>query len=204
MRLGPKAISVLLHPLVMPILGALCYFHLFPSIEQYTSDDAYWRILLALFSLTFVLPLLCVIIMMKVGKVSTMFMEDQRERNWPLLITAAIYMGASWILNQRNIPGFIQIFLFGAVVSMVIAALINVRWKISLHMIGIGGLCGGLTILYAVSQEGNPLWLAYAFFLAGLLGSARLMLGAHNITQVLVGFLLGFTVELGLGVALVH
>lgn len=186
----------------MPTVATICYYNLFPTIAQVPDDDIYWRILTALFSLTLLLPVCCVLIMMRVGKISTVFMEDRRERNWPLLLTAIIYSGASYMLHVRVVPAFVQIFLIGAIMSMLVAMLINLRWKISLHMIGIGGLCGGLTLLYYHTQEGNPLWLATAFGLAGILGTARMVLSAHNSSQILAGFLLGFTVEAGLGFVL--
>lgn len=202
MREAAKVVSVILHPLVMPTLGALCYFSLFPTIAQFPEPDIYWRIMVALVSLTLVLPLLCVLIMMRVGKVSTMFIEDQRERNWPLALTAIIYGGAAYLLRTRMVPAFLQLFILGAIAAMIIAMLVNLRWKISLHMIGIGGLCGGLTILYYYTQEGDPLYLALAFLLAGVLGTARLLLNAHTPLQILAGFVLGFGTELGLGLAL--
>jgi membrane-associated phospholipid phosphatase len=81
---------------------------------------------------------------------------------------------------------------------MVVAMIVNLKWKISLHMIGIGGLCGGVTSMFIMLQEGNPLWLALLFLCAGTLGTARLILQAHNSLQILAGFVAGFAIEFGL------
>lgn len=182
----------------MPTLGTLCYFHLFPSLALLPQHELYWRLIVAMLAITLFLPLLSVFFMIRIGRVSTMFIEEQRERSWPLLMTAIIYCGALWLFRTRVVPGFIWLFLLGAVISMVLALLINLRWKISLHMIGIGGLCGGLTMLYYLSQEGSPMFLAAAFLLAGLLGTARLILNAHTPMQLLAGFALGFASEVTL------
>ena len=125
-------------------------------------------------------------------------MEDQSERNWPLLQTAVVYAFAFYTLKTKSVPVFIPLFILGAIGSMVHAMVINLRWKISLHMIGIGGFCGGLSALFILTQEGNPIYLAVAFVLAGILGTARLLLNAHNALQILAGFALGFAIELGL------
>jgi membrane-associated phospholipid phosphatase len=126
-------------------------------------------------------------------------MEEQRERNWPLLQTAIVYGVAFYVLVQvKRIPPVIPLFILGATSAMVIAMLINLKWKISLHMIGIGGLCGGITCMYVLLHEGNPIWLALLYLCAGALGSARLLLLAHNSLQILSGFVLGFAIEFAL------
>lgn len=200
MRIASQVFSVILHPLMMPTLGTLCYYFIFPSATEVGDPEMRWRVVYAMLSLTMFLPFLCVVIMRRFGKVSSMFIENQRERNWPLLLTAGIYAaGYYWVLHSRAVPAFIQLFLLGAIMTMLLAALINIKWKISLHMIGIGGFCGGFTILYFFSQEGNPLYLALAFVFAGVLGTARLLLSAHTALQILGGFLLGFAVEFSFG-----
>lgn len=133
---------------------------------------------------------------MRMGKVSTVFIEEKRERSWPLLMAAAIYLFTYYfILNHPRVPMFISVFVLGAAGAMILALVINLKWKISLHMIGMGGLCGALTAVYYFMQEGDPVWLCSWFILAGLLGTARLILNAHTPLQILVGFVLGFTVE---------
>ncbi len=204
MRVASQAVSVILHPLVMPTLGLLCYYTFFPSIAQLDDVDLFKQIFYRMVFLTLLLPLSSVYIMMRFGKISSLFIEEKKERSWPLLITAGIYLAALYLLSNRLVPAFIQLFLMGAVASMIVAVLINIKWKISLHMIGIGGLCGALTSLYFVTQEGNPLWLVTAFILAGVLGTARLLLNAHTSMQILSGFALGFCMELGLALYAIY
>ncbi len=178
----------------MPSYATLAYFYLFPSTAQIAHFDIVWRLLFVIGVATIVLPLISVFIMLRFGKISSIHMEDQRERNWPLLQTAIIYAAAFYVLKDKA-PVFLPLFILGAIISMVIAMVINLRWKISLHMIGVGGFCGGIVALFVISQEGNPIHLALTFALAGLLGTARLWLKAHTPLQILAGFALGFTVE---------
>ena len=126
-------------------------------------------------------------------------MEDQKERNWPLLQSAIVYAIAFYVLVQaRRIPPVVPLFILGATGAMVVAMIVNLKWKISLHMIGIGGLCGGVTSMFMMLQEGNPLWLALLFLSAVALGTARLLLQVHNSLQILAGFVAGFAIEFGL------
>lgn len=199
MRPVSQFLSIILHPLLMPSYALVCYAFLFGSIARVLTTDYFMLLFVLIFCSTFLLPLLSVFIMIRFGKIRSVYMEDQKERNWPLLQSAIVYAIAFYVLVQaRRIPPVIPLFILGATGAMVIAMIVNLKWKISLHMIGIGGLCGGVTSMYIMLQEGNPLWLALLFLCAGTLGTARLLLRAHNSMQILAGFVAGFAMEFGL------
>lgn len=184
--------------MLMVTYAAAIFLFVLPSDFQPVSPELPWKILGLLFISTVLMPLTFVFMMLRMGRIDTMQMERQRERNWPLLTTAMIYAGGYYAIRSRAVPDFIQLFLLGAVIGMLLALVVNLKWKISLHMIGIGGLCGGITAAFMLGIDGN-LWLAAGCFLAaGLLGTARLYLHAHSPVQVLAGFLTGFAVEFGL------
>ena len=75
--------------------------------------------------------------------------------------------------------------------ALALTTVITLRWKISAHMVGIGGTAG--TVLAIASIHAIPLlpMLAGIILLAGLLGSARLLTSDHTQGQVLAGALLG-------------
>ncbi len=199
MRPVSQFLSIILHPLLMPSYALVCYAFLFGSIARVLTPDYFMLLFVLIFCSTFLLPLLSVFIMIRFGKIRSVYMEDQKERNWPLLQSAIVYAIAFYVLVQaRRIPPVIPLFILGATGAMVVAMIVNLKWKISLHMIGIGGLCGGVTSMFIMLQEGNPLWLALLFLCAGALGTARLLLHAHNSLQILAGFVAGFAIEFGL------
>jgi len=85
--------------------------------------------------------------------------------------------------------------VLGAAISIFISWLINFKWKISIHMVGIGGLIG---ILIGISiRLGADLLIPVlaSVLLAGLLGSSRMRLGAHTESQVYAGLMLGLAIE---------
>ena len=83
---------------------------------------------------------------------------------------------------------------FGAIVIIVLAAAISKYWKISLHMLGVGGVSGLLFILNLLFGGLLPI-LVLSIFLSGILGVARINENAHNHAQIYTGFLLGFLIE---------
>ncbi len=179
----------------MVTYGAIIYFFLLPSEFLPDEKSIYYRILGLIFTSTFLLPVISGFAMKRAGQISTMKMENQQERNWPLLMTAIIYIGAYYPLRSRAVPPFIQLYLLGSIVGILFSLVINLRWKISLHMIGAGGLCGAISAIMYVQEIGNPFLLAGCFLLSGILGTARLYLKSHSPAQILAGYISGFAIE---------
>ena len=85
--------------------------------------------------------------------------------------------------------------LLGAAASVVLAILINLKWKVSIHMIGIGGIVGmffGMSTFLLIDLR-MPILIALV--VAGIIGTARLSMGAHRPSQLYLGFLVGFCCE---------
>jgi membrane-associated phospholipid phosphatase len=179
----------------MVTYGTVLYFFVLPSDFGFYEVIPLLKIIALIFIGTALIPATTLFLFSKLGIIKSVRIEEQRERNFPLLLGSLIYFGTFYLLRNKDIPVFILLFLLGAILGILISLVVNLRWKISLHMIGIGGLCGGLTVIYYYLQEGNPLWLGVWFMLAGILGTARLIVNAHTPLQVLAGFVLGFAAE---------
>ena len=85
-------------------------------------------------------------------------------------------------------------FMVGSAITVLVMALISLKWKISAHMAGMGGI---IALVYQIHVQGLSafylLWLlCILIVVAGLLGSARLTLKRHNLWQVLAGVIVGF------------
>nr|MBA3901746.1 hypothetical protein [Bacteroidota bacterium] len=69
--------------------------------------------------------------------------------------------------------------------------IITLAWKVSAHMVGMGGLAGaviGLSVKFSINLQ---VLIISLLILSGLVGYARLQLSAHTHTQVYFGFLIG-------------
>jgi hypothetical protein len=179
----------------MVTYAAAIYFFLIPSDFIYRDESVPWLFLAMLFTSTVLIPATALLFLWKLGTIKSIRIEDQKERNWPLLIGATIYFTSFYIMQKMPIPPFIKLFLLGAILGILVSLVVNLKWKISLHMIGIGGLCGGMGMVMYLQEAGNPLLLASLFLIAGLLGTARLYLNAHSPAQIFTGFLTGFFLQ---------
>ena len=117
--------------------------------------------------------------------------NDKRERLLPIIITLSFYYLGYYILGINNVSGLLRAFYLSAIISITLSFFINLFWKISAHMVGIGGLIG-LILLISFKQDLNlQLILIIAVFIAGIIGSSRIKLEAHNPLQIIAGFYLG-------------
>ena len=73
---------------------------------------------------------------------------------------------------------------------------VNLKWKLSEHMAGAGGIVGGL-VAFSELFGYNPVgWLCIFILVAGMLGSARIILRHHTQGEVLGGFAVGLLCSL--------
>jgi hypothetical protein len=190
-----KLISILLHPMFMPILALHLTLLVLPSLAFTLSQNLLLIYGILIFS-TMVLPLISIFWLMQKGKVSSLEMSNHKERSLPLFKTV-IWMSFGYYLLQNLLfyTPILKAELLGAILIILLAAIISKFWKISLHLLGIGGVVGVFIALQIM--HGDFLYLLLLFILlSGLLGVARIKQKAHNYAQVYAGFLVGLSVEL--------
>ena len=154
-----------------------------------------WVITIIVFGFTFLLPVLNLLLLYKLNYISSLKIEKQEQRTFPLLMTAMCYFGLYYMLLDFNIWPAIKLFILGAGLCILFASIINIWWKISAHMIGIGGMLGVLLSLSYYTQISILPAISMAFVIAGFIGFARLYLKSHTPNQIYVGFAFGGMVQ---------
>ena len=190
-----KLISLILHPIFMPLLALYLSLTILPELEFTISHNLKLIYFIIIIS-TIVLPLISVLILIKIGRLSSLEMMRHKERVLPLFNTA-IWMLFGYFLLQNILlytPLLMAEFL-GAIVIISLASILSNFWKISLHMLGIGGILGVFIAIQILYKNTTSLILIFVL-LSGILASARLNENAHNKSQVYVGFLVGLLIEL--------
>tara|TARA_B100001778_G_C18578788_1_gene626358 strand:+ start:1274 stop:1867 length:594 start_codon:yes stop_codon:yes gene_type:complete len=148
-----------------------------------------------LFIATSIIPLLITIALKKLKYISSFHMPSKEERSLPFMFTCFCYFGAYYFLKyylDLNLNSLIFYFIFTGMLATMLGFFITLSWKISIHMIGIGGVTGIITLLSKMNDEVLLYPLSITFLIAGLIAFSRLQLEAHNTKQILAGFCLGF------------
>ena len=186
-----KIITYIFQPLLIPTYGIillmqLSLFQLFPTSYRLFAIAG-----TVLF--TCILPSLPILFMMKNRQISDIFISKREERTMPYLFSLLAYI--FWVLFLWRTLQFPMEFVFlaiGSIVSVVLMVFINLKWKISAHTAGMGGLIGGIFGVAFVAAI-NPVWIiTAAIIIAGLVAISRILLKAHTLSQVIGGFFLGF------------
>lgn len=175
----------------MPIIGLLIIFNTDSYINYAVPTELKQAVLVLVGTSTFVIPLLISILLLNRKVINSLEMETQKERIIPYAFTILFYIFTLYMLKKAPIPPIIFNFIIGATLSVMLAFIINIKWKVSAHMIGIGGLVGALFCISILLEIYITPFLIIALFIAGLIGSARLFLKAHNQSQIYVGFVVG-------------
>ena len=144
------------------------------------------------FCFTFLLPVFNALVLLRTKYIKSLSMETKEERRIPLLATAIFFAVEYYILSKSAVPQTLKLLILSATLSVVLTVIINVFWKISAHMIGIGGVVGAMFALSYITHFRNAEWLMIGLItIAGIIGMARLQLKAHSPTEVFVGFIVG-------------
>ncbi len=189
--LSAKIISTIFHPLLVPTYGLLLLVNLKTHSILAIPENMRYIVVGFVFITTFVLPTLIILILLKAKRISSLQMETQRERVFPLLLVAIIFYGTYYLLKQASLSGLITLFMVGSTMLILLTLLINYATKISLHMTAWGGLLGTLLGFTIRFQYNLTLVIFSLILLIGIIASARLKLNAHSPFQIYTGISLG-------------
>lgn len=187
-------ISGLFHPVFVNLFGLLAIVFLSPYLSLGLTPNAKFFYIAFMFVTAGVLPILAVLVMRLLGKVQSVLLDVQDERNIPYLITASVYLFDYYFLSRMHTPSLLRAYILACACIVVAVVIINHFYKISVHGASLGAL---VAILLTLAQA--PLFdlrytLLLTFIFSGITLSARLFLHAHTFGQVISGWALGFVV----------
>ncbi len=186
-----RIISILMHPMFIITWAMLVMLNLNAYFVTIIPERLRWTIIGLVFANTTLVPAILVWLMARKELVSSLDMPFRKERTLPYLIFAIFYASTYFLMKNIGLPNLYYFFVVGGLASVVAATIINLFWKISIHMIGIGGLTAGFIALSFESLISEPILILILIFLSGLTGFARLQSGNHTPAQVYTGYLLG-------------
>ena len=124
-------------------------------------------------------------------------LSDVTQRKIPLLMQLVL----TYILIHKSItierfPELYFFFLGGMISTAIAFLLIYVKTKASIHMIALSALTffvAGMSIHY----ELNILYtVATLFFISGLVATSRLVMKAHTMKELIIGYFVGMIPQL--------
>ena len=191
-----KIISIVFQPLLVPTYTLLIIFSLNSYISLLVPVQARHVLMWIVFLSTFVFPVLFIFILYKRGFIKTLNMDDKEERIFPLIVTGVFYLLMYYIVWNSQFDSVYNMLFLGSALLIIMALIISIYWKISMHMIGVGGMLGALIGVALETYVDLAFYVILVALVCGLVGFARLKLKAHTPAQVYAGFLAGFCLML--------
>jgi hypothetical protein len=190
--LPAKIISIIFHPLLMPVYGYLIIFSV--PVLGYLPFEVKRLILFIVLINNVLLPLSLFPFLKYRNIISSWLVSSRTERMIPLLFTTLLYATTSYIMFRFPIPAFLKSYIF-AIFFLSLAVSIIYFWKtISIHSAAAGALSALVLILSFKLYSPLIVYLVAVILISGLSLSARLRLQYRTPAEVWSGFLTGFCI----------
>jgi len=187
-------ISYLFHPVFMPAaMAVLMYYYNKPEFISISNTTPSWLGIILVNTIAF--PLIFTFLLRKLGFIKSIRMEDAKDRIIPLIGTMIFYFWTYQVFKSIQAPLLMRNLLLGCFWGIIAVFMVNIFFKISMHTAAAGGAVG-IGMLMVLHLQ-NDLMLPFAIILlaAGLVGTARLKLGAHIGLEIWLGYLTGLAAQ---------
>lgn len=187
--------SVVFQPLLMPTLvfGLVLF-----GVPQATTipEEIKVGIFFIIVLSTLCIPMVTIIGLRLSGMVKSLHMAERKDRMVPFLITTVFFGLTTYFFYKKSELDPILWQGMGIIsFAVFVLTLVTFFWKISAHMIGVGGLVAVVIVLGIKFSNFQVLYpLVLVCVLSGLIASSRLYLNAHKPLEVYLGFVTGFLI----------
>ncbi len=190
-----KFFSVVFSPMTLTfwtITALLAYNYLkFLSWGYRMPLMAYLVLLVTVFSFTILIPRISINLFRRLASLSRWQMSHRRYRHIQYFMTMMSYWICVLLMRNMHAPVYLHGIVMAAFATQLVCALLNLRWKVSVYMAGMGGLLG-IVVAFALVFNFNPVWaVCILLLLSGALGTSRMILCQHSLSQIIVGYLVG-------------
>ena len=184
-----RVLSAVFTPFYVPTVGFAALF-LFTYLKML---PMFYQLIVVgiVYLFTVVFPMAAIYFYQKVNGWTLRELGRREKRFLPYGFTILSYIGCLITMYSTHTPRYMSGIIWATLLCMLICALVNLKWKISTHMAGCGMIVGGLLSFCFLFQYNPVWWLCVCIILAGMLGTARIVVRQHSLNEVGGGFLVG-------------
>ena len=189
--------SYIFHPLFIPVYVTYFIAFVHPGyFSGYNAQQKIWIIIRVAYTMVF-FPFITVLLLKAIGFSKSIFLKTEQERIIPYVACEIFFFWAYLVFrNQPEIPKILTAFTFGVFLSSSAALLANIRMKISMHAIGMGGLLGVFLVIMTQNNMLMTVPLSVALLLTGLVCTSRMIVSDHTQKEIYAGLLVGLACQL--------
>lgn len=196
LRVAAHAISIVFHPLFIPVYLSAFLIYINPIFPAFDASDK--LILLIRFIVMYtVFPLATILLTRALGFVQTVYLKTQRDRIIPYVACGLYYFWMWYVLrNQPQFPKELVVLALAIFIASSGGLLANSYLKVSMHAISAGVMATYMMLLGFLLGVSFGLFIAVALLIAGAVCTARLLNSDHHPVEVYVGLVIGILAQL--------
>lgn len=188
-------ISVLLHPIFMPLISCMIFYYALPQSFAGIKPKVLTGWLGMMVINTIMFPLILMLLLKGLGFIKSIYLRDVKERVIPLIGTMVFYFWPYLVAKNVAAPEAARILLLGNFWGIVVVFVCTIFFKISMHSAGVGSLLGFVLVLMLLSKSILVFPLLAATVMALLILWARQAAGAHSNKELLLGLAVGIAAQ---------
>ena len=181
--------SYIFHPIFISIYGTLFYFLITHSFF-YNSQIIVTIVQVTI--LTLLLPISMYFLFRSLGVVTSFTEASISERKMPIAVQALLlFVLIKFSVSKDTVGELYFFFLGGFFSSVVVLASVILKFKASLHMIGISALTCfiyGISLYYQIPFINL---IAFCIVCMGFVATSRLYMKAHTYLELIAGIIIG-------------
>jgi hypothetical protein len=193
-RMAAKIISVILHPLFIPVYVGWFFIYklrLFPQLDGYNQ----FKLLISWFINYTFLPLVTMLIARRLGFIDSLYLKTRKDRIIPYIVTGIFYFWVWYVFKNQEFPEIVVAFSLAIFLGSSIGLLLNSYLKVSMHGIAIGITTCTFLILGLTSDDEMGFYISIVFILSGILATSRLVNGEHSTVEIYAGIFTGILAQ---------
>ncbi len=190
--------SFIFHPLFIPVIAACFLAYLQPGYFTGISPHDKLLIVIRVGINTIFYPALTVLLLKALDFIKSIFLKTQRERIIPYIAANIFYFWMFLVFkNQPEVPVILTGFMFGIFLASSVALIANIYFKISMHALGVGALCGLMfIIIFSGYSYAIFLTVMLVFIITGLVSTSRLVVSDHRPFDIYSGIFISILCQL--------
>jgi hypothetical protein len=189
--------SVVFHPLFLSTYVAAFLIYMHPYAFAGVGDRLkFFKLVMVFFNTAFV-PMFAVFLMWRLGLIQSVLLRTTKERLIPYMAAMVCYFWAAYV-TRKNVdnPQLFVDFMEGSFAAVVIAWFCNIYFKVSMHTTAAGGVLTFFLLQTFLQQEDTAIYLSIALLVAGVVGTARMIVSDHRPAEIYIGYFIGAVAQI--------
>lgn len=197
LRVAAKIISVIFHPLFIPVYISWFLINIQPYLfASFTAWEKTVVILRFLLMYSF-FPLVTVLLAKGLGFINSIHLKTQKDRIIPYVACGVYYFWMWYVLkNQPEFPRETVTLSLAIFLASSAGLISNIYMKVSMHAIAVGVLSAFMMLLAFSQNIEYGIYISITLLITGLVCTARLIVADHTQKEIYVGLIIGIVSQI--------